>query len=277
MALVTRSLLHFVPALAVLWGLLVAPVHATASPSPPDLATPATIATGEHTKKLGLPKPPSSATPGAAPAPDASKADDSSWVYRTVASLAGVIVLIVAVSFVVQRVARQQGGLIASLGPGGRAPSGLLEVLGRYPISRGTTLVLLKVDRRVLLLCQTSAKRFASGTSMSTLCEITDPDDVASILVKARDEEGDTLARKFESMLGSFAGKHATAATVEPKPAGGPRAAAGLADLLRGNTPKKAAAKPTTPAKPLTKAQAIAALESRLQALRAQGAKEKAA
>jgi len=238
---------------------------------------PASIATGEHAKKLGLPKPTSTAAPGATPAPEAAKADDSSWVYRTVASLAGVIVLIVAVSFVVQRVARQQGGLIASLGPGGRAPSGLLEVLGRYPISRGTTLVLLKVDRRVLLLCQTSGKRFASGTSMSTLCEMTDPDEVASILVKARDEEGDTLARKFESMLGAFGAKHAPAATMEPKPSGSTRATAGLADLLRGSTTKKSPPKPNAPSKPLTKAQAIAALESRLQALRAQGAKEKAA
>jgi hypothetical protein len=106
---------------------------------------------------------------------------------------------------------------------------------------------------------------------------MTDPDEVASILVKARDEEGDTLARKFESMLGSFGGKHASTATMEPKPAGGPRGASGLADLLRGNAHKKAAMKPSTPAKPLTKAQAIAALESRLQSLRAQGAKEKAA
>lgn len=238
---------------------------------------PAVLSTGEQGKKLGATKAAPSATPTTPSVPEPAKADESSWMLRTGASLAGVVVLIFVVAFVLKRVARRQGGLIASLGPGGRAPSGLLEVLGRYPIARGTTLVLLKVDRRVLLLCQSSGKRLGPSTNMSTLTEIADPDEVASILVKARDEEGDSLAKKFESMLGTFGGKSASAATIEPKPIAAPRVAAGLADMLRGSPKSKAPAKAAAPAKPLTKAQAIATLEARLQSLRAQGAKEKAA
>ncbi len=87
---------------------------------------------------------------------------------------------------------------MGSIGPGGRAPSGLLEVLGRFPVSRGCTLVLLKLDRRVLLVSQTASRQ---GSGMTTLCEITDPEEVAAILVKARDEEDESQARKFEAML----------------------------------------------------------------------------
>jgi len=69
-----------------------------------------------------------------------------------------------------------------------------MEVLARYPVARGTTLVLLKVDRRVLVLCQTQE-------GFTTLSEIADPDDVASILIKTRDDEESSLAAKFSSML----------------------------------------------------------------------------
>ena len=86
------------------------------------------------------------------------------------------------------------GGLASQIGAGGRAPSGVLEVLGRFPVARGQTLVLLKMDRRILLL--------GMGTAgFSTLAEITDPDEVASLLVKTRDDEGETLAAKFNAML----------------------------------------------------------------------------
>ncbi len=55
-------------------------------------------------------------------------------------------------------------------------------------------LVLMKLDRRVLLLSQTSA-------GFATLSEITDADDVASILSKSRDEEGESLTARFGAML----------------------------------------------------------------------------
>lgn len=236
---------------------------------------PASLVVGEKDKKLGVTKtaPPSATTTSHAAEP--AKADDSAWMVRTGGSLVGVLVLIVGVGFLVRKMAQKQGGLMASLGPGGRAPSGVLEVIGRFPVARGTTLVLLKVDRRVLLLCQTAGKRLGGGAVMSTLCEITDADDVASILVKARDEEGESLAKKFESMLGSFGGKGST--TVEPKPTGISGAAAGLAQMLRGGKTTATPAAAAKSVKPLTKAQAIAALESRLQTLRTASAKEKAA
>jgi hypothetical protein len=104
----------------------------------------------------------------------------------------------------------------------------VLEVLGRYPVGRGANLVLLKLDRRVLLLCQLHGKGGPQG-AMSTLCEITDPEEVASILVKTRDAQGETLARKFQGVL---ARQHAAdeAAILQPS-AERPRAGTAVASL----------------------------------------------
>lgn len=113
---------------------------------------------------------------------------------RTGVALGGVVGLILALRLALTRLSKRSGSLALSLGSGGRAPSGVLEVLGRFPVSRGHTLVLLRMDRRVLLLSQT-----ASGCT--TLSEVTDADEVASLLVKTRDEEGATNASRFNELL----------------------------------------------------------------------------
>lgn len=126
-------------------------------------------------------------------------ASGSTWV-RTAASLGGVIALIVGISAGVRALAKRGGGgLLTSLGAGGKAPSGVLEVLGRFPVGRGATLVLLKLDRRVLLVCQNASR--SGGGAMNTLTEITDPEEVASILLRSRDADGETMAKRFEGLL----------------------------------------------------------------------------
>lgn len=120
---------------------------------------------------------------------------------RTVLSLAGVVAIIVGLAYGFRRMSRGSDALMNQLGAGGRAPSGVLSILGRYPVARGTTLVLLKADRRVLLLCQTAGKGISSGCTMQTLTEFADPEDVASILLKTRDEEEASLAHRFEAIL----------------------------------------------------------------------------
>lgn len=134
---------------------------------------------------------------GSVPTSGAGKSRSSiadNWLLRTGGALALVVTLAVALRGLIRRAARSGGGLLAQLGPGGRAPSGVLEVLGRYPVARGQTLVLLRLDRRVLLTCQTSS-------GFTTLCQLTDPDDVASILIKTRDEDGESMAARFNALL----------------------------------------------------------------------------
>lgn len=118
---------------------------------------------------------------------------DSGWV-RTGLALGGVIGLVLLTRIALVRLSKRSGSLALSIGGGGRAPSGVLEVLGRYPVARGQTLVLLRMDRRILLLSQSSA-------GCSTLAEVTDADEVASLLLKTRDEEGATNATRFNELL----------------------------------------------------------------------------
>ncbi|MEO1130906.1 MAG: flagellar biosynthetic protein FliO [Planctomycetota bacterium] len=136
-------------------------------------------------------------------------------IVRTVVALGGIIALILGIRWLSVRAARGMGGLRGQLGAGGRSPSGLLVVLGRYPVARGQTLVLLKLDRRVLLLCQNSS-------GFSPLAEVTDPEDVASILTQARDDEGESLSNRFNALLKSVERDPASASTedlmVEPSP-----------------------------------------------------------
>lgn len=137
-------------------------------------------------------------------ATDGAPAGGRGWAVNTGLSLAGVLGVIFAVAALVRAAAKGQTGLRAALGPGGRAPAGVLEVLGRYPVARGSTLVLLKLDRRVLLLSQSSAGRIGAGASFNTLCEITDPEEVASILVRTRDAESESMSERFRTMLTAF-------------------------------------------------------------------------
>ena len=122
---------------------------------------------------------------------------------QTIIALGGVLLLILGIAQFYKRLARSQGGLAGQIGAGGSAPSGILEVIGRYPIGTGMTMVVLKFDRRVLLVASSAATRgkHAKSASMQTLCELTEPEEVASVLLKARSASGETIARSFEHAL----------------------------------------------------------------------------
>jgi hypothetical protein len=168
------------------------------SASDPVVAAPEIPALRSESRALGAPSR-SVAAPG-----DQPGRESSGSLVQTIVALGGVLALALVGGAVVRGIARSQGGLRLSLSAGGRAPSGILEVLGRYPIARGSCLVLLKIDRRILLLSQTAHGRLGTGASFTTLCEITDPDEIASILVKARDAEGDSMAERFRGILSRF-------------------------------------------------------------------------
>ena len=142
---------------------------------------------------------------------------------RTVATLAGVLMLIFALAHFYKRLARTKGGLSGQIGAGGKAPAGLVEVLGRYPISSGMTLVVMRFDRKVLLLSHATpgrGKRSGVG-SMQTLCEMSSPEEVASILGKVRDHEGDSISANFEKALhqaGNATDQEIASAMYQPSP-----------------------------------------------------------
>ena len=100
--------------------------------------------------------------------------------------LLGVVTLMIVIGVVVRRV----GGPLAR---GGR-PSGVLEILGRYPLARGQQLVLLRLMSRVVLLHQTR-------NSLSTLSEVTDADEVAALLARVEAATRSGPPGRFHGLL----------------------------------------------------------------------------
>jgi flagellar biogenesis protein FliO len=136
--------------------------------------------------------------------PAASTDRSAGSMSQTAVALAVVLGVIFVLATLVARIGRaaSRTNLTAALGPGGSSPPGILEVLGRYPISRGHLLILLRVDRRVLLISQSSGGR-RSAPVMQTLSEIDDPTSVASIqrLVAAHDQSRTRGASSFSDVL----------------------------------------------------------------------------
>lgn len=115
---------------------------------------------------------------------------------RIGAALGGTLVLALGSIAVLKRITMGQHALAGSV----RAPSGLVQVLARYPLAPRQNLIVLKLDRRILLLSQSAGGR-GESPGVRTLTEITDPEDVASILLKTRDDEGDTIAARFREAM----------------------------------------------------------------------------
>jgi flagellar biogenesis protein FliO len=137
----------------------------------------------------------------------------SNHLVRTALSLGFVLALMLGLAMLVKKVGARRAGssLAAALGPGGSAPSGVMSIIGRYPVARGQSLVLLRVDRRVLLLSHTQGTarlRGGGAGGFSTLAEFTDPEEVASILMQAEEHHGRSINAKFRSLLHSYESRH---------------------------------------------------------------------
>lgn len=182
--------------------LVAAQSRAQAWPDAPPRMPEAPVAPAHESRALGAPR--AGELTGAA-----TGSESGSRLGGSMVQTGGALMLVVGLMFAAARIFQyisRRSGLAGAIGAGGRAPAGLLEVLGRYPIGRGQTLVLLRVDNRVLLLAQSGGGlRFRGGSSsLTTLCEMDSPEDVASILLKTRDADQESLAAKFRHMLGRF-------------------------------------------------------------------------
>lgn len=115
-------------------------------------------------------------------------------IMRVVGALAAVIGLLLVVRTVVRRAGMMVGGT--------ERPSGVMEILARYPVGRGQQLILLKLARRIVLLHQ-------SGTSMAALSEMTDRDEVAATLSRLEAGSSARGAAKFRTMFNEFLSERA--------------------------------------------------------------------
>ncbi|MBY0113899.1 MAG: flagellar biosynthetic protein FliO [Phycisphaerales bacterium] len=201
-----------------------------------------------------------------------SKATGENPLAGVLGPLVVVVGLIAMLAGGVAIVLRKRGGLGSQFGAGGRSPAGILEVLGRYPLSRSQTLVLLKVDRRVLLLSQNRTGRLG-GSQLTTLCELSEPEDVASILTKVNEADANSLANRFASVFKSL--DREAVDTIErvgavPDRRSTPEVLSRrAAPVLLPQTRPVASTRTTVE---LTGAQAAASIRSRLHAIRGGGA-----
>lgn len=107
-----------------------------------------------------------------------------------VARVAGALALVLGLLLLLRAGVRRFGGPLS----GGGRPSGVLEVIGRYPVARAQHLLLLKIGRRVVLLHQ-------SKGGMTALSEVGDPDEVASLLARIESAERDKGDGRFQGTL----------------------------------------------------------------------------
>ena len=111
-------------------------------------------------------------------------------VVPTALALAGTLAAIFAMRFAVKRFGGNLGGGF------GRAkrPSGVVEVLARYPFARGHHIVLIKVGRRVLVTHQ-------SAQGIQTLSEFSSPSEVADLIARCEAGARGTDQFSFDSLL----------------------------------------------------------------------------
>ena len=115
----------------------------------------------------------------------------------TGAALGGTLLAIVLARSAVKR----WGGGLGNALSGGKRPSGVVEVLARYPVARGQQVVLMKVGRRVLVVHQ-------GGAAMQTLSEFTGADEVADLLARCEAGSRGTAQFSFDSLLRQSSKSH---------------------------------------------------------------------
>jgi flagellar biogenesis protein FliO len=100
-------------------------------------------------------------------------------------ALTGVVTLILVLRWAAGRVVP---------GMAGAAGSRVLQVLARGAIGPRQQVVILRVGRRIIVAG-------SSGGQLSTLCEITDPDETSELIGQLESEKGESMTRAFASMF----------------------------------------------------------------------------
>jgi flagellar biogenesis protein FliO len=115
-------------------------------------------------------------------------------VVPTALALGGTIAAIFLMRFVVKRFGGSIGGNIGGAFGKAKRPSGVVEVLARYPFARGHHIVLIKVGRRVLVTHQ-------SAQGIQTLSEFSSPGEVADLIARCEAGARGTDQFSFDSLL----------------------------------------------------------------------------
>jgi len=86
------------------------------------------------------------------------------------------------------------GGKKLFQSPGNMGSTRAVQVLARSPLSPRQQILLLRIGRRVIVVGD-------SGSQMNPLSEISDPDEVASLIGQLRDEKTESASRAFGNLF----------------------------------------------------------------------------
>lgn len=109
------------------------------------------------------------------------------WALSTLAALGVVIALIFAARWVYTKM----GGAVVA------RPSPVIEVLSRTPVAPKNHVLLLRVGQRVLVVGD-------SSSGLSTLADVTDPEEVASLLQSVSTHSERSVSKSFNSLVSRF-------------------------------------------------------------------------
>jgi len=145
----------------------------------------------EESKSLGIPNGmfsirPTPISPTNSPSGLSSLDPRSNELVRILIALAAVVGLL----FLLRPLLKRTAGGWAAAGK----PSGILEVLARYPAGRNQQFLILKWGRRIVLLHR-------NGAAMTTLGELTDPEEVAGFLTRMESGVKEKEAKRFRSLM----------------------------------------------------------------------------
>lgn len=133
----------------------------------------------------------------------ATAAGGGAWWSSPEAKVVGFLIVLIIGAWVVGRVG-QRGGTRPSKLTGGGRPSGVVQVLARFPIGRGDQLMLLECGQRILLLEQQKGR---VGNGLKTLTEFTTPEDVADLrarLEASNRPSDESFQKDLERSIGMY-------------------------------------------------------------------------
>lgn len=108
---------------------------------------------------------------------------------------------------------------------GGRSPSGVANILARYPIARGQQVLLLGVGQRIIVVHQ-------SASTLQTLSEITDPEEVLALRMQINGTERSQGEHGFSAKITQTLERKPDGPVLEPV-AGMPGLVSETVDLTR--------------------------------------------
>jgi flagellar biogenesis protein FliO len=171
------------------------PQHDETSIAPRGLIEPSFVIPDRERKPIGQPRP-DAAKSLASPPTSEGESNGETWWSRIdprssdLARVLGALGLVVGLIIITRILLRRAGHSFLAA----RRPSGVVEILARYPIGRGEHIMLLKLVRRVVLLHR-------AGSTMTVLTEIADPDEVAMLLARVEAGSSSRHADQFHELL----------------------------------------------------------------------------